>query len=265
MFILIFIFGLIIGSFLNVIIYRLKNGGRIVWDRSKCPNCKKELTFLDLIPVLSFIFFKGRCRYCKEKISWQYPLVELATTAVFVFTFFNPNLLKINFPLFAILGNYAFLFLLFLLSSLLVVFVYDLKYYLIPDVVLLPAILVSFVFGLLSIFLTSSLNIFMEGIIGALVFSGFFGVQYFLSRGKWVGGGDIKLGFLLGFILGWKLALVSLVLAYIFGSLVALTLMALGRKTRKDILPFGPFLIFSFFLCLFYGQAILDWYLNFLF
>lgn len=258
----IFIFGLIVGSFLNVIIFRLKNGGRIILDRSKCLYCKKELQVLDLIPVLSFLFFQGRCRYCNKKISWQYPLVELVTALSFLLIFLNIDFLKINFPVFALWGDITlFLFFVFILSSLIVIFVYDLRYYLIPDIILLPAIIVVVAILVLAVF--SSYFFVLGNFFGALVFSGFFLAQYLISKGKWVGGGDVKLGILLGLILGWKLALLCLFLAYIAGALVASVLILLKKKTRKDVIPFGPFLIASFLVCLFYGTPILIWYLSF--
>lgn len=261
--IFIFILGLIVGSFLNVVIYRLKNGGNIFISRSKCPHCKKKLKALDMLPVLSFVFYKGRCRYCKKEISWQYPIVELGTAIIFITTFINLAQLKINLPELPSLGDIIFFILLiFVLSSLLVIFVYDLKYYLIPDVVLFPSMI--FVASILVLAAIISKNLFIvDNIIGALIFSGFFFVQYFISKGRWVGGGDIKLGFLLGLVLGWQLALVCLFLAYIIGASVALSLILLKQKTRKDIMPFGPFLIASFVFCLFYGPLVLNWYLNF--
>lgn len=260
----IFILGLILGSFLNVVIYRLKNGGTIVSGRSKCPKCKKKLSFLDLIPVFSFIFLKGKCKYCKKKISWQYPLVELASAFLAVFVFVNLGIVKNNFEVFSSFNEY-FLFgiLIYLFLSLLVIFVYDLLHYLIPDVVLLPALLFS-VFIFLGTYFTGVNFSLIQHVLGMIIFSGFFAIQYFISKGRWVGGGDIKLGLFLGLILGWQLTLVSLFLAYVVGALVALVLMATKKKTRKDILPFGPFLIAASFISFFYGQAILDWYLRIL-
>lgn len=263
--IFIFILGLVVGSFLNVVIYRLKKGGKFFFDRSRCPHCKKELKVLDLVPVFSFLFSRGHCRYCKKKISWQYPLVELGTAFIFFFTFLKLDLLKLNIPYIAVFGSFPlFVFFSFILSSLIIIFVYDLRNYLIPDFVLVPSILATFFIISLSYSIFKNFPI-SENILGALLFSGFFLFQYFVSSGRWIGGGDIKLGLLLGLILGWKLALVSLILAYIFGALIALILIALKKKTRKDILPFAPFLIISFVFSLFYGPLVLNWYLNFLF
>jgi len=255
--------GLIVGSFLNMVIYRLKNGGKLALDRSRCTKCKKELGILDLIPVLSFLLLKGRCRYCKKKISWQYPIVELATGIIFVFIFLNTELLKNNIP---ILGGSSsliiFAFSALVTAALIIIFVYDLKYYLIPDIVLTPSIVISVLFFLVLATLGGSYPL-LSNLLGALIFSGFFFFQYAISKGKWVGGGDIKLGLLLGFVLGWKLSILALILAYVSGSIIALTLIALKKKTRKDILPFGPFLILSSFICMFFGEAIIYWYLNY--
>lgn len=261
-YLIIFTLGLIFGSFLNVVIYRLKNGGTIVSGRSKCPHCKKILGFFDLFPVLSFVSLKGKCRFCKKKISWQYPLVELSSALILVFVYANLFTIKQNFSALAGFNDYLlFAVLAYIFLSLFVILVYDQLYYLIPDVVLVPSFLVLVIFYLSSYFLGLSSD-FLSYVLGMLIYSGFFAIQYFISKGKWVGFGDIKLGLLLGLLLGWQLTLVSLFLAYVFGSLVALALIGLKKKTRKDIIPFGPFLIASAFFCFFYGNLILDWYLG---
>ena len=262
MIIFIFILGLIIGSFLNVVVYRLKNGGKIFFDRSRCIYCKKDLKVLDLIPVFSFLILKGCCRNCKKKISCQYIFVELGTAIAFVLTFLKLNLLESNFPVFSSFGpTFSFFFFLFIFSLMIVIFVYDLKYYLIPDAVLIPGVLVTLIVLLFAQLFYNNFSIF-DNILGLVIFSGFFLFQYLISRGEWIGGGDVKLGILLGLILGWKVALVCLFLSYILGAFVAVVLIIFRRKTKKDILPFGPFLIFSFILSLFYGPFILNWYLN---
>lgn len=260
--IIIFLLGLVVGSFINVIIYRLKNGGDIFFDRSKCPNCKKKLGVFELIPILSFIFSKGRCRHCNKKISIQYPLVEFITALFFVFTFLNNSFLSDNLSFLEKNSINIFFFYSFLFSCLIAILVYDLKYYLIPDSIVFLALTLSIIYISVLVFLSGNILLIISNIAGALIYSGFFFFQYILSKGVWVGGGDIKLGLLLGFVLGWKLSILSLILAYVAGAFIAVALIGLKKKTRKDILPFGPFLIGSTILALFYGEIIINWYLN---
>ncbi|NTU69347.1 prepilin peptidase [bacterium] len=257
------ILGLIIGSFLNVVIFRIKNGENFVKGRSHCMHCKKTLSVLDLIPVISFLLLRGKCRYCKKKMSIQYPLVELATSFLFLYLYFNLDLLKFNLYAFSNVNN-VFLYLLFMffIMILLVIFVYDLKYYIIPDEVVVTGFLVAVFAIFYSYFFVANFSL-LDNALGMILFSGFFAIQYFVSKGNWVGGGDIKLGLFLGVILGLKLTVVSLMLAYISGAAISLILIGLKMKTRKDIIPFGPFLILASFVSFFYGNAIISWYLGF--
>lgn len=244
--ILIFLFGLAIGSFLNVVIYRAKIKKSILRPRSFCPHCKHLLAWFDLIPVLSFVSLKGRCRYCRKKISPVYALVELATGILFVLFYLQNS----NF-------NLALAFNLFFVSILIVTFVYDLRYYLIIDnVILLGAIAAIFA----SIFL-GGLS-FPQAILGSLAAGVFFAIIVLVSRGKWMGGGDVKLGFLLGLILGWPKILVALFLAFILGSIVGLFLVIRGKKKLKSAVPFGPFLALSALVVMLAGDRILNWYLH---
>ena len=266
---IIFILGLIVGSFLNVVIYRLENGEKIINDRSKCLHCKRVLAWYDLIPVLSFIFLKGKCRYCNKKISWQYPLVEIGTGILFVmilnyvlcitnyeylisnFQFFN----TIHYSLFTI----QFLFLLFwfyIISSLIIIFVYDLKHYIIPDKVIYPAIIIAIGFNLSNNLVT--LNHLFAAFIAGL----FFLSIVIITKGKGMGGGDIKLVFLMGLILGWPVIIFSVFLASVLGSIVGIYLILIGKKKMKSMVPFGPFLVAGTFIGMFFGEEIIEWYLN---
>ncbi len=260
----IFILGLILGSFINVLVLRLKKAESFVKGRSKCPKCHKKLGFWDLIPVLSFIFLKAKCRYCGKKISWQYPLVEITSALLLVGVWSQIDFIKNSL---SFLNNYDsyLIFLLFgyLVLSLLAIFVYDLKYYLIPDKILTPVLLLSLFIFLVTYFLNFNFNLFNYG-FGMIVFSGFFAVQYFISKGKWVGGGDIKLGLLLGLWLGFHLTLMALFISYISGAVISIILIVLKLKTRKDIIPFGPFLIAGSLIAFIYGQDLINWYLNLL-
>lgn len=258
----VFFLGLIFGSFINVVIYRLKHGGTVISGRSKCPKCKKTLGFFDLIPILSFVFLGGKCRYCNRKISYQYPIVELSSGIILLLIYLKLDYIKTQFDVFSQANDIIlFIFLGFFFLSLLAIFVYDLFYYIIPDSVILPLVLVSVLYYGLSYVLGIDFSL-SDHVLGMFLYSGFFAAQYFLSKGKWVGGGDIKLGLALGLILGWQLTLVSLMIAYIAGSVISIILIGLGKKTRKDIIPFGPFLIASAFISLFWGNLFIDWYLG---
>ena len=240
----VFIFGLAIGSFLNVVIYWLDKKKSFLKGRSACPYCRQKIAWYDNVPLLSFLLLGGRCRHCRKNISRQYPLVELATGAIFVLLFRRFGLS----PQFSV----------FLLFScfLLVIFVYDLKHYLILDKVVIPAMVLAF-------FASWYLGLGLGNMIsGALIGGGFFGLQFFLSQGKWVGDGDIRLGALMGLMLGWQLLLVALFLAYLIGAVFGLILIALNKKQMSSPIPFGPFLAFATFIVFIYGRALLEWYLN---
>ena len=231
-----------VGSFLNCVIYRLEKEESFLKGRSYCPRCKHKLGFLDLIPVLSFFMLRGRCRYCKEKISWQYPMVEISTAAIFLLIF-----------------NFQFSIFNFILACfLIVIFVYDLKHYVIPDKVIYPAIGVALVYDFLrSDFLGKS-----DLLISALGAAAFFLAIVLISRGKWMGVGDIKLAFLMGLILGYPNILVALFLAFLIGAIIGVGLMVFGKKTIKSEVPFGPFLVAGTFIALFFGKEIINWYVQ---
>jgi len=247
-------FGLIVGSFLNCVIYRLEEGKSFLKGRSFCPDCKHTLSWRDLIPLLSFLILKGKCRYCQKKISWQYPSVELSTGILFllIFNYTFPNLLATGYWL-------------LVASFLIIIFVYDLKHYVIPDKVIYPAIMVSGIWYFVSgIFL----NLYTKYEILNTIYSAFGAAAFFLaivliSRGKWMGVGDIKLAFLMGLILGFPNILAALFLAFLIGAIIGVGLVVSQKKTLKSEVPFGPFLVTGTFIALFWGENIINWYLNF--
>ena len=282
---IIFILGLIIGSFLNVVIFRLESGEKIVNDRSKCLRCKHVLAWYDLIPVFSFIFLKGSCRYCKKKISWQYPTVEIATGILFVlifnfqFSIFNEfsifNFSALGGPALGWQFLLSISYLLFIASSLIVIFAYDIKHYIIPDKVIYPAIAVALGFNLFNdviinnnfqfpIFNFQSIlnSQFLNFLFSAILAGGFFYAIVVITKGRGMGGGDVKLGFLMGLILGWPLVLIALFLSFIIGSVVGIFLILVGNKKMKSMIPFGPFLVLGTFIALFFGKGIVEWYFN---
>lgn len=262
--IIVIILGLIVGSLLNAVIYRLRSGDKLVFCRSKCVHCQHSLGIRDLIPILSFILLKGRCRYCQKPISWQYPLVEFFTAIIFIlgyFRFLHPYLSKNSLsPIWSaemLEQMPAFLIFLVFSSFLIIIFVYDLKYYLILDKVTLPALVLAFVANYLLLGFTLG-NLFFASVIIA----GFFLLQFIISKGKWIGGGDICLGLVMGVMLGWPNALVALFLAYLLGALVSIILLVSKQKRWGDQLPFGTFLSLATVITLLYGEAILKWYLT---
>ncbi len=240
---LFFIFGLIIGSFLNVIILRLKDSKSLL-GRSKCPVCGQVISWYDNIPVLSFILLAGRCRACKNRISWQYPLVELSSGILWLAAyFFSSDSLEVA----LVLGIFF--------NILLTLFIFDLRWYILPDQITLLGIAVALLANVL-------LGKHWQNIILTALVGGFwFGWQYLISRGTWVGSGDIRLGVLMGAMLAsWQGLGVALFLAYISGASVAIILLLLGKKTWSAKLPFGAFLTATTVISLLWGEAIWGWY-----
>jgi len=262
----IFLLGLDVGSFLNCVIYRLEINQSFLTGRSFCPDCKHKLSWYDLIPVFSFLVLKGKCRYCQKPISWQYPFVELATGLLFLLIFnfqfsISNEFLIFNFQNLLVTG-----YLLLITCFLIIIFVYDLKHYIIPDKVIFPAIFVSGIWYFVSsIFFNlytgyEILNTIYSAIGAAL----FFLIIVLVSRGNWMGIGDIKLAFLMGFFLGFPRILFALFSAFLFGAIMGIGLIILKRKSLKSEIPFGPFLITGTILALFFGEKIMNWYLNYL-
>lgn len=245
------ILGMIVGSFLNVVILRFDELRSIVNTRSHCPECKKTLSWYELIPVLSYIFLWGKCRSCKAKISLQYPLVELGTALLFGLIFW-----RFGFSV----QSY---FLLAITAVLIVIFVYDILKYEISDwLVIAIAGLWLVYLGIDYFFINHSLSIILNSLYGALILGGFFGLMVLLSKERWMGIGDIGLGAVVGLITGWPLVLVATMLAFLSGSVVGIGFMIGQAKKFKDKLPFAPFLVLGLWLTLLWGRQIMDWYLS---
>ncbi|MBU1146490.1 prepilin peptidase [Patescibacteria group bacterium] len=254
---IVFIFGLIIGSFLNVVIWRLHSEESVLTGRSHCPKCRHVLGPIELIPVLSFLIQKGKCRHCGKSISWQYPLVEFSAAILFLFAYLPYDLRLTTYNFFLLAREW------FMISVMIIVFVYDLKYYLILDKIIYPAAALVFV----TLPLIYGGGISWWGIFGPIVAAilggGFFLLQYLISKGKWIGGGDIKMGALMGLILGLGGLGVALFFAYVVGAIVGLILVAGKIKKMKSQVPFGTFLAAGTVFAIFFGEKILNWYLNF--
>lgn len=266
---IIFIFGTAIGSFLSVVIYRLKTDKKgILFSRSMCPACKKHLKWRHLVPVASWLFLRGKCAYCGAKISSHYLTLELATGLMFLAVFLNFNFLTVV-PLAGTpdLFNYSidwkifelFIFYIIEFSFLIGIFFYDYLYREIPDTLSISAILIAIAGGL--IFGNPP---FISMVIGGAGIFTFFLLQLLISKGKWIGGGDLRMGVLLGVLFGWEKSLIALVISYILGSVVGLILILGGKATRKSAIAFGPFLVIGTTIVIFFGDLILISYLSML-
>lgn len=230
--------GLAIGSFFNALVWRFRRSEKITDRRSVCPHCRHALGPRDLIPIASYLMLAGRCRYCRKPISIEYPLVELATAIVLLL----PLAVWGASGSFVIVACFAlFLELLFLL---------DAHYSILPDSVTLPGIAIGVAVGL--VLGRDFSTIVIGGILGA----GFFTLQYLVSRGRWIGSGDIRLGAMMGFALGWQLVLIAFAIAYISGAIAALVLIAARRKRLQSQMPFGTFLAAATFVALLAGQQL---------
>lgn len=248
---LFFVFGVCIGSFLNVIVLRTYTKESIVRGRSKCTYCHTKIRAFDLVPILSFLFLRGVCRACKQKIDWQYLIVEFVTACLFVLVFLRSNFFHVS----SLETARDLIF----VCTLVLIFVYDYRYMIIPDRFTFPAIIFASIvnISLHTVSISSML-------IGAIIIGGFFLAQFLFSNGRWIGGGDIRMGILMGCMFGLANGLVALFLSYVFGSLIGISLLLLKKVDRKTQIPFGTFLTAGSVVVLLTGTQILDWYLGFM-
>ena len=235
----IFIIGASVGSFLNVLIDRLPKDKSIL-GRSHCDFCGKKLKGADLIPIFSFIFLRGRCRYCHKKLSFQYPLVEAITGLTFLSIF---NLQPSVFSLLTLWG---------IASCLIVIFFSDVKYHLISDYILLALLVFSALSHL------QQISQFPNFLISGLVVSAPIFLIYFLSKERAMGLGDVYLAAIIGFLLGWKAGFIALYVAFVTGAIFGLILIILKKKKIKSKIPFGPFLVVGALTLLFWSKEIFD-------
>ena len=259
-----FIIGTAVGSFLNVVSRRLLRGEAIT-GRSRCESCQKTLSGADLIPLLSFLLLRGRCRYCRARLSWQYPLVEVGTGLLFAALAWKCNLLTINYELLTIIP------LLIASSSLIVIFTTDLLEQRVFDQVLLVGVIAAFFYRLAINYLpTEALAkvghlspIISDLLLASAVFA-FFWFLRLITKGRGMGEGDPPVGFLATLLVGYPQGLVMLFLAFILGAVVGLILIFLKKKKFEDQIPFAPFLASAVFVSIFFGESILSWYLGLL-
>lgn len=280
---ILFLIGASFGSFLNVLYFRYHPDKfilrkDIIKGRSYCPKCHKTLSFYELIPVISFIIQGGKCRSCKQKISFQYILIEILSGLIFVFT---PLFLKNNFITFfsKIHNIYYFWSLSFIWSiillTLILIALIDLKFQIIPNELNLFLLFLGIILSVLQFYnwndfysllgpygalLGFKNNLIINKLIALLFSLILFGGLVALTLGRGMGMGDVKLMIALGVIFGWPEIIIVSILSFILGGIISIITLILKRKTMKSLLPFGPFIVISSFLVMFFGYEILKFY-----
>jgi leader peptidase (prepilin peptidase)/N-methyltransferase len=240
---LVAMFGAVLGSFLNVVIYRLPRRQSLITPRSRCPHCGTPIAAWDNIPVVSYLNLRGRCRHCGGRISPRYPLVEAGAAALLVAVWLrSDNLLN-----FAAGALFALL--------MLVIFFIDLEHQIVPNALSYPGLI-------LGLLLAVPQGRFTDALFAAAGAGAFFLLIAIVSGGG-MGGGDIKLAAMMGAFLGWPRIAVGLLFAFTLGAVAGLVLIALKRRSRKDPIPFGPALAVGGIIALLWGRAIVAWYLSF--
>ena len=248
--VLIFILGLIVGSFSNVCIYRIPKNESIIFPASHCPKCRSNISPKDNIPLLSFILLKGRCRNCKSKISIQYPIVELLTGLIYLIIYLTYGL-SVQTLIYIVLS-----------SALVIIAFIDLNEQIVPDVISLPGIVIGFIISFFVpyiSFINSALGVLVGG--GIILIIGLVGSVIFKKEA--MGGGDVKLAAMIGAFLGWRYIIISLFLGFFLGALAGIFLIMSKIKSREDVVPFGPFIVLGSFITLLWGEKIISWYIGF--
>jgi len=247
--ILIFVLGLIVGSFSNVCIYRIPRNESVIYPASHCPKCRTKIKPVDNIPLLSYILLKGRCRNCGSKISIQYPVVEFLTGLIYLIIYLIYGL-SIQSLVYIILS-----------SALIIIAFIDLQEQIIPDIISLPGIVV----GLILSFIVPYIS-FINSALGALVGGGIIliiaWVGSIIFKKEAMGGGDVKLTAMIGAFLGWRYTIISLFLGFFLGALTGIVLIMTKIKKREDDIPFGPFIALGSIITLLWGEKIISWYLG---
>lgn len=248
-YILAFIFGAVVGSFLNVCIYRLPKNVSIVFPPSHCPVCDYKIRWYDNIPILSYLFLRGKCRSCGSPISAQYPVVEGLNGLLTMFLFMRFGL------------SFAFAVLFLFCCAMVVITFIDLEHQIIPDVISLPGIVIGFIFSFFIPqlgWLNSLLGILFGG--GSLYLVAYLYHKFTGKEG--MGGGDIKLLAMMGAFFGWKAIPFIIFVSSLVGSIIGVTVMLAQKKDSKLAIPFGPFLAMGAVLYIFYGRQLIQWYLR---
>lgn len=260
------VLGLMFGSFVNALVWRLHKQSKskkptekysITKGRSMCVDCGHTLGAKDLVPVFSWLYLKGKCRYCKKPISWQYPAVELLTAVVFVASY-------IFWPADFNLVEYLILALwLACTVGFMALIIYDIRWMLLPNKIVFPLYFVALAVLVLRFIQNPELSIILGTLAGILVGGGIFYILFQVSKGKWIGGGDVKLGFLLGALAGTaQYSFLLLFMASVLGVLFILPSLLTGKLKKSTRIPFGPFLITGCIIVVLFGNRIITWYLD---
>lgn len=242
---LVFITGAMLGSFLNVVIYRLPREKSLVWPGSKCPKCNNEIAAYDNIPILSWLLLMGKCRYCKEPISFRYPFIELLTASLFLLTYVNFGL------------DWRWVFLAYFISVLLVISWIDIDYMLILNSLSYPALIIGLLYNFINGKLTESI---LGSIIGSILFYLIVKLSTLIFKKEGMGMGDVILVAVLGAWLGWQNLIGTIILSFILGSVIGLAL--LFKRGKSDYFPFGPSLAIGAIITLFSDNYLLNWYVS---
>lgn len=248
-----FIFGLVFGSFLNVVIYRYDQWLSILKDRSACMHCKQQLRWYDLVPLLSYVTLGGKCRYCRKPISWQYPVVELSTAllvAVFYSRIFDSGLLS---PL---MGSIALIGAVAAVGAMIVIFFHDLYEQMVPDLMAYVLLVGSVLFSV--IYFDSLITTLLGLLVGVAPIA----LIVYPSKGKWMGEGDVKIAAALGALVGYPNAVVFLVSTFLVGGLFGSLAIASKQAKLKTAVPFVPFMIIGALIAFFWGDQLVTWYLG---
>jgi leader peptidase (prepilin peptidase)/N-methyltransferase len=274
------VLGLILGSFVNALVWRTHEQSHIrnqnlkdkvqsdkklrelsIWHgRSICPNCKHKLAAKDLVPLFSWLALGGKCRYCRKPISWLYPVIELSTATFFIVSYccwpygFQGE------------GLVQFCFWLVFLVGFVALTIYDVRWFLLPDRIVFPLVWLALAeLAIRVVFFDGGWPLLFGALWGVLIASGIFYVLYQISGGAWIGGGDVKLGLVLGLLVGGPFnAMLLLFIASLLGTFTSIPLIAAGKANRKTLLPFGPYLLIAAFAVVVYGPYITTWFKNFL-
>ena len=255
--------GAAIGSFLNVVIYRTVHGQSWVRGRSKCESCLKQLHWYDNIPLLSYFMIRGKCRYCKTSLSLSHPVIEFMTGTLFVWWFWVGSLFfRLTQHPFSVIQP---MFWLVVGMCLVVIFFADIRYMIIPDeaVALLTFITLIYRITLTLAGVMQPID-FIWTTLGTVIVTCFFFSLWWLTKGKGMGFGDVKFAIPFGLLLGWPNVFIGTFLAFVFGAIVGLALMAVHKKKIGQVVPFGPFLVVSTLVTLVFGSHIWQWYMHLL-
>lgn len=250
-----FFLGAVFGSFAGAMVWRIKTGRKVANDRSECEHCHHKLSPLDLLPIVSWLWLRGKCRYCKKPIGWTPLVLETVLGLVFAVSFVAWPY-GFTDPLSVVLLS----FWLVACVMLAILFVYDLNWFLLPDKVMWPLVGVGMAFFIAKALLLGwGLNTaLLELLLGLIPITGVYYALYVVSAGKWVGFGDVKLGVFMGLVLGWQGAMIALVLSNFIGLAAITPGLASGKLSRTSQVPFGPFLIVATLLALLWEKQLVS-------